>query len=114
MPGIPTWTRLPSSRSFLSVPTATTLLPINVKASATFERQLNAAKAIANLLNIIKQATANANSATQSIAVLQSEQNAAKIGQQTVQMAVSQVQGNLTRLNGGIDSIKNNINSIKT
>ena len=35
----------------------------DVKTKAIFERQLNAAKALANLLNIVKQATANKNAA---------------------------------------------------
>ena len=35
----------------------------DVKSHVIFERQLNAAKAIANLLSIIKQATANRNEA---------------------------------------------------
>ena len=40
-----------------------TITAEDVKSTAIFERQLNAAKALANLLSIVKQATANRNAA---------------------------------------------------
>lgn len=54
--------RLPSDKNKIT--------PDNVKATAIFQRQLNANKAIANLLDIIEQLTANTNAAKADIPTL--------------------------------------------
>ena len=68
---------------------------------------------MANLLDIVKQATANRNAAKEEIVKRETLLTAAKTDQRNAQEAVTKAENDLTRLKGGIQSITNDINSIR-
>jgi hypothetical protein len=85
----------------------------SVKATAIFERQLNANKAIANLLDIIEQLTANANAAKADIPSFDAEVKNAVAAQRIVQAKILTAENQRTRLNTAINNLNDNINILR-
>lgn len=110
----PSLSRISSGRTAPSNSNRNTITVEDVKTTTVFERQLNAAKALANLLDIVKQATANKNAAKEEIVKREELLAIAKANYIKAQDGVAQAEKNLTRIKGGIESINNDINSIKT
>lgn len=84
----------------------------DVKSKAIFERQLNAAKALANLLLIVKQATANKNAAQEETIKRQELYNQAISRQRDAQAAITKAEGDVARIKQAITQLLDNINKI--
>ena len=84
-----------------------------MKATAIFERQLNANKAIANLLDIIEQLTANANAAKADIPSFDADVKNAVAAQRIVQTKILNAENQRTRLNTAINNLNDNINILR-
>jgi len=82
----------------------------DVKTKAAFERQLNAAKALANLLSIVKQAVANKNAAQEETNKRQTIYDAAVKSQRDAQAGVIKAEGDVGRVKQAIALLTGNIN----
>ena len=85
----------------------------DVKTRATFERQVNAAKALANLLSIVKQATANKNAAQEETVKRQALYDDAVKKQRDAQAVVTKAEGDVARVRQAINLLNDNINGLK-
>lgn len=89
--------RTPSNRN--------TITADDVKARVIFDRQMNAAKALANLLSIVKQATANKNAAQEEVNKRQQLLNGAANKQRDAQAAVTKAEADVARVRQGITQL---------
>lgn len=74
---------------------------------------MNANKAIANLLDIIEQLTANTNAAKADIPAFDGEVKNAVAAQRTVQAKIITAENQRTRLNTAINNLNDNINILR-
>ncbi len=84
----------------------------DVRVKASFERQLNAARALANLLSIVKQAIANKNAATEETTKRQAIYDAAVKSQRDAQAGVIKAEGDVARVKQAIALLTGNINDV--
>ena len=96
-----------------------------VKNTATFNRQLNSNKAVANLISLIQQLTANVNAARNDITLLEQALNTAELAynqcnqevftladtRARIENAISDRQGRLNEVNAKINKILTQIGS---
>jgi chromosome segregation ATPase len=85
----------------------------DVRSQSIFERQLNAAKALANLLDIIKQATANKNAASVEIQSRQVLSEDALSVQRAAEESIFEAENNLARIKKGIETSNEEINKLR-
>lgn len=85
----------------------------DVKVKAAFERQINAARALANLLQIVTQATSNKNAAQEETTKRQDLYDQAVKRQRDAQSVVTKAEGDVARIRQAITLITDNINQLK-
>lgn len=90
-----------------------TITADDVRTRAAFDRQINAGKALANLLSIVKQATANKNAAEEETTKRQDLYTAAVSGQRKAQDAVVKAESDLNRIKQAITMLTDNANAIR-
>lgn len=91
-----------------------TITAEDVRAQGTFQRQFNAAKALGNLLAIIKQATANKNVAQEEVTSRTALLNEAISKQQEAALAVEDADRNYQRAQAGVNALNQQATDLKT
>ena len=81
------------------------ITPEDVRAQAIFQRQLNAAKALGNLISIIKQATANKNVAQEEVLVRTEELKLVTAQKLEVDLSIQDADNNFKRAQAGINTL---------
>lgn len=106
-------TEISNSRAPRSTANRNEITADDVKTKATFERQVNAAKALANLLSIVKQATANKNAAQEETVKRQALYDDAVKKQRDAQAVVTKAEGDVNRVRQAINLLNDNIAALK-
>ena len=81
------------------------ITPEDVRAQAIFQRQFNAAKALGNLISIIKQATANKNVAQEEVLVRTEELKLVTAQKLEVDLSIQDADNNFKRAQAGINTL---------
>ena len=110
----PTPSRISTEQSQASETNRNTITYEDVRTTALFERQLNAARSLANLLDILKQASANKNLALQEISVREKFYNESVAHHRETEQTVVDAETNLNRLKKGIEKINVEVSSYHT
>jgi len=87
-----------------------TITPDEVKRNAAFNRQLNANKAVANLISIIQQLTANVNAAKNDIGVLENQLKDANNANNECNDRIYDLANNRTKIQNAIKDRQDKIN----